>query len=540
MKNLSKFGIIRIFVYLSIIIVLFIFSLHYYVKSNSSEIFESYISGILNKKGNIYKIDHNQVDIDLLGKQIILKNIEISFDREQLKSSGINHKFLFNAKIPYLSITGISYFDLILFRKIKADRIHLKMVNLRLYNLQGAPDKDKSLKKQKRISSISLGRITVEDTNVELYTQFNSSPKIGMENILVDSGKIIYDPEKTPGENFSKGAPDLTFTTGNSFFVFKKTGYKAETGSIRLTTSNSSISLKNFKYAPSTEKIRRRITSSKGSFHRFNISEINLKNIDLDELKMNERIRASELYIKSPEIYILRNRNIPGKAKKRKKRLPQQRFRESNLKVDLKLIKLNNGIIKYSEIAPGERIAESIFFTEVESSLNDITNFPEILKTGKESLISVSAELMGKSTLKGKIVIPINNKENKFSFSGSLEKTNTHIFNNFLKRNIRVLINSGEISHLSFAAKADAGKASGKLFLGYRNLKVTLLRKNDPSRKSKFRTFLANTLIYRNNPTKKWRKIRTGKIVYERKVKGSIFNYMWKCILSGIKSSIKI
>ena len=361
-----------------------------------------------------------------------------------------------------------------------------------------------------------------------------------MENILLDSGKIVYDPEKTLGENFSRGTPDLTFTAGNSFFVFKRTGYKAETENIMLTTSNPSISLKKFKYAPSSEKTRRIITFSKGSFHRFYIPEINLKNIDLDELKENNRIRASELYIKTPEIYVSRNRNIIRKSKKREKRLPQQIFRESKLKVELKLIRLNNGVIKYSEIAPGERIAESIFFTEVESSLSDITNFPEILKTGKESFLAISAKLMGKSTLKGKIVIPINNKENRFSFSGSLEKTNAHIFNNFLKRNIRVRINSGEISHMDFAVKADEGKASGKLLLAYRNLKVTLLRKHDPARKRRFRTFLANTLIYRNNPTKKRRKIRTGKIFYERKIKGSIFNYMWKCILTGIKSSIKI
>ncbi|MCK5004398.1 MAG: hypothetical protein KAS21_04885 [Candidatus Aminicenantes bacterium] len=510
------------------------------MKINSSGIFNSYLISILNKKGNIYRIDHNQVDIDLLGKQIILKNLEISLDQEQLNSSGINQNIFFNVKIPYLTITGISYLDFILFRKISADRIYLKAGNLKLYSIPEAHGKKKSLKKQKRFPSISLGRITIEDTHVEFFTQFNSSPKIGLKSISVDSEKIIYDPEKTPGENFSNGTPGLTFTAGNSFFIFKRTGYKAETENIMLTTSNPSILLKKFKYAPSSEKTRKKIISSKGSFHRFNISEINLKNIDLEELEENKRIRASELHIKTPEIHILRNRNIRRKSKKRGGKLPQQRFRESDLKVELKLIRLNNGVIKYSEIAPGERIAESIFFTKVESSLKDITNFPEILKTGKESSVSVSAELMGKSTLKGKIIIPINHRGNRFSFSGSLEKTNPLILNNFLKKNIRIRIDSGKINHMYFSVKADNRKASGKLLLAYKNLKVTLLRKHDPARKSRFRTFLANTFIYRNNPTKKRRKIRTGKIFYERKVKGSIFNYMWKCILAGIKSSIKI
>jgi len=45
-------------------------------------------------------------------------------------------------------------------------------------------------------------------------------------------------------------------------------------------------------------------------------------------------------------------------------------------------------------------MGESLFFRELETSLHDVSNFPEILRTGKESEISISARVMGKSLLK--------------------------------------------------------------------------------------------------------------------------------------------
>lgn len=530
----------HIFTFLFIFIVIVFFTLHFFIKKNSSEILKSYLTGLLNKKGDIYKIEHNHVDIDFFGRQIIMRNLKVTFDEEQLKNSGIHKNMLFKGTIPFLSITGVSYLDFILFRKIKAERIFLKNGDLKIYLLSDHLEKKKDPRKLNNSPSISLGRITMEDTNVELFTQLNPLPQSGLKRVSVDAENILFAPEKLLAENFRKKIPGVIINAGSSFHIFKKTGYKAETGQITLDSSKRSISIKKFKYAPESIKTRKTIMFRRGSFHRFNITGIEMKNIDMNELIKNKRLHSNLLHLIKPEIFISRNRNVIRKKRVSDKKLPQQIFRESGFKVALDIIRIKNGAIKYSEVASGEKRAESIFFTGLESSMRDISNFPEVLKTGKESEISVSAKLMGKSTLKGKIVIPINNKNNKFSFSGSLQKTNPEIFSNYLNRNARIRIKSGKLRYMEFTVNADEEKASGKMKLYYQNLKVSLLRKKDPARKSRFKTFLANTFIHRNNPTKKDKKVRTGKIIYKRKVKRSIFNYMWKCILAGIKTSIRV
>jgi hypothetical protein len=50
--------------------------------------------------------------------------------------------------------------------------------------------------------------------------------------------------------------------------------------------------------------------------------------------------------------------------------------------------------------------------------------------------------------------------------------------------------------------------------------------------------FAANDLIVNNdNPTKSG-KLKTGAIYFERKKESSIFNFLWKSIFSGLKSTM--
>ena len=538
MKNRSGVIILRIAAIIFSILFLLLLSLHLYLKKNSSEITKSFFDKLLNNKGAIYRIGHNSVDIDLIGGQIVLKNLEISFDDDKLQPSGLSRKILMKASIPLILIKGISASDLIIFHKINAERVLLKNGKLNFYTLNNKRTKKKNRKRGKS-PVISIGEIGIEDTDIEFFTDMSSTPKSGLRGINLDSSNIKYDPGKSIRENFESKSPELQLNIKNSFIFFKKSRYKAESGSIRFESAGSSISIKDFKYAPSTSKILQNKIIQKGKFHHIKIPETNLKNIDLKEFTDNGRLKAGQLYFKNPDIYFFRNRNIGGGIKK-EKILPQQIFREANPKADLDLIRIKNGKIKYTEIAIGERKGESLIFSKLETSFHEVSNFPEILRTGRESKILISTKIMGKSILKGKMMIPVNNRENRFSFTGSLLKTNPLVFNRFLRRNVKIRIDKGKLNYMTFNVQADRDKASGKMRLSYNNFHVTLMRKKNSSRKSRFGTFLANTLTYKNNPSKRRKKLREGKILFERKIKRSIFNYMWKCLLSGIKSSIRI
>jgi hypothetical protein len=71
-------------------------------------------------------------------------------------------------------------------------------------------------------------------------------------------------------------------------------------------------------------------------------------------------------------------------------------------------------------------------------------------------------------------------------------------------------------------------------------LKIALIDK-EQERKGVARqvaTIIANMAVYRSNPRNK--KFRDGQIHFVREEPKSIFNYWWKSLQSGIKSSIMV
>jgi len=59
------------------------------------------------------------------------------------------------------------------------------------------------------------------------------------------------------------------------------------------------------------------------------------------------------LLLKISGRYFFRNRNIRRKKSINAKKLPQEIFREAGLKLDIDLIRIKKGGIKYTEISPG-------------------------------------------------------------------------------------------------------------------------------------------------------------------------------------------
>jgi hypothetical protein len=103
-------------------------------------------------------------------------------------------------------------------------------------------------------------------------------------------------------------------------------------------------------------------------------------------------------------------------------------------------------------------------------------------------------------------------------------------------------ITSGKLQKLVIPfVKANDDVAAGKLIFYYNDLKVMMEGPEETTWgkvKNKLINFAANDLIVNNdNPTKSG-KLKTGVIFFERNKNSSVFNYLWKSVLSGLKSTM--
>ncbi|HYH55432.1 MAG TPA: hypothetical protein VD772_02405, partial [Anseongella sp.] len=91
-----------------------------------------------------------------------------------------------------------------------------------------------------------------------------------------------------------------------------------------------------------------------------------------------------------------------------------------------------------------------------------------------------------------------------------------------------------------FSFEADSSRSKGSMKFYYNNLSVELLGKEDSEENMKVASALANMLLLNSSNPPPEGPLRTGTISFRRIKNKSIFNYLWKSLLSGFKVSVGV
>jgi hypothetical protein len=112
--------------------------------------------------------------------------------------------------------------------------------------------------------------------------------------------------------------------------------------------------------------------------------------------------------------------------------------------------------------------------------------------------------------------------------------------NPLLENNAFIYSTSGKIDAMNFDFMANNAKATGKMTMLYHGLNIAVKNKRTDDTtafKERLISFIANKQVLDSNPIP-GNEVREGIIDYERDPERSFFNYCYKSILSGIKSSL--
>lgn len=320
--------------------------------------------------------------------------------------------------------------------------------------------------------------------------------------------------------------------------IFPGEFYTLKAKELRFSKARSSIYVNLLELIPKHERYEfARKRGYRSNRMRLKIRSLIFRGIGFKDLFKNRKLSVKVLRIKKPQLDLFRNKNVPKRPNPREKKLPQQLLRELKFKLRIDNINISKGKITYSEHAKNEKIPGKISFSDIQADVKNVTNYPDLLEKKVSSMLTASTKLMDKSILKIKVTMPINDKQNRFKFSGSLGKIRLNEFKSMFENNAHIRINSGITDYLSFSAKADNRKAIGEMHFLYHHLKISVLKKGGNYKKKKFLSFLTNTIIFNSNP-RSGKPVRIGIISYKPEKKLTIFNYMWESLLSGIKSSI--
>ncbi|MCP5051970.1 MAG: DUF748 domain-containing protein, partial [bacterium] len=467
-------------------------------------------------------------------------------------------------ELPLLSIEGISLLKLLFTNTLSANRLSLeggavvfiKPVKNQPAKLETGKPTDEIIAgdqgtihigepaKTGTPKTISFKRVNVTGTSVTLLEADQQATVFHTSGFSLQLEQLkVRLKRKGKGKDKGPAKPAFDFTHGEAklkepVYRFPDGFYTLKARSMSISKTDAAVFVNRLEVVPAYGKYR--FSRKKGyQTDRFQLitGNVSLQSIDIYKFLENRGVRCKTLTIEHPELELFRDKNIPRKQGVKTDKFPRQLMEK--LKFDLKLdrVKITKGVVTYAAHEEKARRPGQIVFNDVEANLENLTNLSQLIRKGRPLILTASANVMGQGRLTVNASMPLNRRDNRFNISGSLVNLNMTAINSILEPNVSVRIDSGRVRKLEFSIKGDNTRAEGEMRLLYNNLEISVLKKGGTQKRRKFMSFLANTIIHRDNP-KRGKPLRVGMISYKKEGPTSLLNYTWKALLEGIKSSI--
>ncbi|MEL7834211.1 hypothetical protein [Fodinibius sp. Rm-B-1B1-1] len=487
-----------------------------------------------------YELEIKDFDLQILGRQLSLSGIQLS---KKEASSGSDIQLT----LDEFNVSGIGVIKLLLQHELSLNNIEI--INPDIYVT--APKKESSTQKtpwhrpSQQLSKMVLkvvDQISVPNLNITglslYYNRANlpvapllslSNSDIKLHNITIDSTSL-KDERVIPADDITIAFRNVQFQTPNEL-------YKITTGDVDFSTTDSQLVLREFSLIPQFDK--QAFSDNVGhQIDRLNmdIKEIKWDGIDIEMLNKAESITTRLINITNADINIYRDKRPPESPKKYKP-LPQEMIRDIPFPTTIDSIHISNSNIRYTERKPNTEKAGYIEFAHLSADFTDLTNVEAHWDNGRTPTLHATTNVMNKGQLEAQFTFMMTS-DNRQEIKGSLQSMDMQPLNDALEPIAFVRIEEGNILGLDFEMNLSAKNAGGSLTLEYENLKISLLDEglSEESFGNKAKSFVANTFKLKSD--NKNDDLRSAKVDFERVEHKSVFNYWWKSLLSGLKSSI--
>ncbi len=313
----------------------------------------------------------------------------------------------------------------------------------------------------------------------------------------------------------------------------------AKAAEIGLSTKKSNLTVKSFELVPrfENEEIPAYFPYQK-TWASGRIPLITIQHIDFEKLVGEHAFEAGVVNIQSPHFVLFRDKRLPRDLSRQPPML-QEMLLDLKLPVKVDTVSVFDGFVSYGEQVEGADRSGTITFEKFNATLHQATNYPDLVEQNVMLSLDANTYLMGQALLQVNLRFPMGTSDGPFSVTGSLGSMDLTYLNAMLEPTAFVHIKKGYSHGMHFQFVGNKEKSSGTMQFNYNDLSILLVDKQTGASglDERVGSFLANAFVVKSdNPKAVF--LRLGRIAYERDPSLSVFNYWWRSLLSGIKSSI--
>lgn len=499
---------------------------------------------------HLYSINFQDIRLNLITGTVVLDSISLYPDSAvfiQLKAAKRAPAHLFRIKLAQLRLNGVGILTSYFKREINVKSIVLNQPSIDMvYHKvpkRAKPKDERTLYQQisASLKAIKVADIKVLDANFDYY---NGQKKLNaIKHLSINIKDVLIDSLSQYDTTRVMYAKDMAFNLSNYSSVTADKMYTIKVDTVKGSMNRKTLVVKGLKLIPMYPDLTfsRKYTTQKDRYD-ISFNEINVDGIDFISLNLEGNIHAKKIAIGPGKVAIFMNRELPPPNFDKARNYPHNALKRLQIETLVDTLALKNVAIAYTEFNPKTKERGTVNLANLSGNILNVTNDSLRLTTKNHAYASLSTAIMGKGKMHVNIDFNLTNPAAPFTYEGSIGAFDMKVLNPLSKSLGLVEIESGQVQKVNFKVNATEKSASGTVKFYYSNLKVKLLGEDENGKKKEkgLLSFLANTVLIKNDNPTKGDEPRVAKVSFQREPQASFFNLMWKTVFVGIRETVGI
>lgn len=496
----------------------------------------------------VHELKSEKIVISAKGSALRAHNLSIqSLNRDELKKHGLNPAVTYNVKVPLVYFEGFDYDKFFNESDIDITAVDIKEPDITV-NIYSKKYSAANIFDYKNIVStfdnaklfFSAGIIRFNNAKFKYNNFIDEKVKTYLLNQI--SGRLdnfLIDPSTKKDKDRILFSKDVNLSVKDYEFYLPDSMYKIHFDELGISLAGSQMRIDSFSLTPQYSKY----SFSKIVGHEVDVVSITGKSAvfnGFDFVKfINEGdIDVNEAHFDGVKINMFRDKRAVFPANTYMV-LPQNMLVNAKRYINFNEITVKNSYASYEEHVEKAVKPGMVYFQDLSGRITDLTNDKDRINSGAITRVHGEGKLMNSGRITADFEFPLKNENNLFKVKGKIEEMDITKINPMIENVAFISVKDGKMLSMEFEFKAHEHFALGKLIFRYKNFKIVMITKkmkHNKKPKKEISTLLANIMVRSNNPNNE-KPPREGEIFFMRDKSKSIFNFMWKSMLSGMKST---
>jgi hypothetical protein len=522
-------------------------------------ILSNYYKGIIQAKlpglaakatDSLYEITVQDIRINIFTRVVSVTGLRMSANLDVIQrryAEGRPPHVILDVTVPEAEIAGVHWKELRKETELTCRSVHFYNPEIRVQVLPGWKERIRRVRTHgPTVSRVYARKITIDDPVFDVRYSYGSDAF----SIQTTGGKIsANDWDFHPGKPFdttrffSAKSADVRLEGIN--YQYPGALYTYAMGSIHFQSARDLLEINGVHIKPafSYDEIYQRIG------YRRDIYDCTLPIVSLQGFKWRNLISAEHaliaerLVIDTPQLSIYLSKRPPVNPTPHPAYFPSQWLHRLALPINIRLLALWNGDVKYSELNGKTGAKGTLDFSYLRGNVTNITNMPEIIAKDSGCHIYAHGKLAHKADIATVIRFPLKSMKGAFSLAARLKGLDAGSVRTAVQAMAIADVKSFQLQDARVNMVGNEDSVWGSATLLYNRLKVKLQRWNEVDSDIHNRvllTFLANKLLlYDANPMP-GEDVRIVDIGLARGTIRSFFQVVWKGIFqAGMKTAVR-